>query len=53
MKAAGYFPPSAVNGFGNYFSSDLSFAGEPSLLAAAQDSLSISYRVDWSSSQRG
>jgi hypothetical protein len=49
----GYFPPTAVDGFGDYFSAYLSSVGEPSLLAATQDPSALSYRLDWLSAQHG
>lgn len=53
-KAVVYFPPDAIDGFASgFFSSNLSFIGEPSLLAAAQDPSALSYRVDWLAAQTG
>ena len=52
-KAAVYFPPGAVDGFADYFSAYLSYIGEPSLPAAAQDPRALSYRLDWLSGQHG
>jgi hypothetical protein len=51
-KAPVYFPPDAVDGFNGFFSSYLHSFDEPSLLAAAQDSNALSYRLDWMASQR-
>jgi hypothetical protein len=50
-KIDAYFPPGAVDGFGDYFSSYLRFAGEPSLFALAEDPRAISYRFDWLAGQ--
>ena len=41
-----YFPSGAVDGFADFFSNYLRRAGEPSLLAAAQDPDAFSYRLD-------
>jgi len=51
-EAPVYFPPDMVDGFNGFFSHYLSRFGEPSLLAAAQDSSALSYRLDWMASQR-
>src|SRR5207245_7977200 len=45
-EAPVYFPPDMVDGFNGFFSHYLSRFGEPSLLAAAQDSSALSYRLD-------
>jgi hypothetical protein len=50
-KIDAYFPRGAVDGFGDYFSSYLRSAGEPSLFALAEDTRTISYRFDWLAGQ--
>jgi hypothetical protein len=41
-----FFPPAAIDGWANFFSQYLSYFNEPSLLAAAQDSSALSYRLE-------
>jgi hypothetical protein len=45
QKAAAYFPPGLFNGIDYYMAEFLSRAGEPSLLASARDSGTLSFRV--------
>jgi len=47
-----FFPPDTI-GFSNFFSQYLNYFGEPSLLAAAQDPNSFSYRLDAVGGTRG
>ncbi|MGB0036387.1 MAG: hypothetical protein WBP79_13020 [Candidatus Acidiferrales bacterium] len=48
-----FFPPGAVDGYGDYFSEYLRSIGEPSLFAATKDRSAVSYRLVWLSGQKG
>jgi hypothetical protein len=52
-KVDAYFPPRAIDGFGDYLSGFLGSIGEPSLFAASQNPGVISYRLTWLSAQHG
>ena len=51
-QSAAFFPPGAVDGYADFFSQYLSYFNEPSLLAAAQNSSSLSYRLESIAAQK-